>query len=335
MSLYCGTVGQKILAYAINSPRFTGAVKTAARIATLGIWNPSGITTETFRLGTQARIGERIEIKTDGFYRGQEWLAGNSYISHLYLANGISGYTVSAEDTPEYLSRFTFALKETAFDHKLRNLASATLSNSFLALSFAPMILFMKTHLGKRISLPPFAESLLGHDYSNHTMRFLTVLTLGMLFQKYLYPRIIQEFETRFPDTQEENGINEKIIMKLLSIRHVDVALAAIGCTIGPAVEEAFYRGLLFNHAFGASALALLGTSVMFSWTHGKRSLALCLSFAVNALAYGAAYSLSDFALIIPIVMHTQNNLGSFKDCLAGSPASEPKITQNPQILVE
>jgi hypothetical protein len=109
MALYAGQLRRRLINYTATSPRLERAVDRfgkAAHLATLGLYTP-GLTRESYRLFQRTVPGERIEVKTDGFYRGEVKIAGNRYISRRIAEFGArAGFTRATDDTPELMAKY-------------------------------------------------------------------------------------------------------------------------------------------------------------------------------------------------------------------------------------
>ena len=103
MSLYLGKIGRRILNYTVTHPRLNRAVDVfgnAAHKVTFGRYTP-GLSRESFLLYQRTSSGDKIKVKEDGFYRDEEKIAGNKYVSLAFLNAGIKQVDLNDNDSPE------------------------------------------------------------------------------------------------------------------------------------------------------------------------------------------------------------------------------------------
>jgi hypothetical protein len=102
-------IRSSIVNYTIAHPRLNRAIDSFGKVAckaTLGGYTP-GLTRETFLLYQRTSPGDKIDVKADGFYRGNEKIAGNGAISKRVRDNGLpTSFLRASEDTPEIMAKY-------------------------------------------------------------------------------------------------------------------------------------------------------------------------------------------------------------------------------------
>ena len=109
MSLFLGEVGRRIVNYSIATPRINRAVDIFGKsmhIISSGAYTP-GLTRESFLLHQRTSVGDSIQVREDGFYRGETKIAGNEFISRRIINSDKPVNFVRTEaDTPEKISKY-------------------------------------------------------------------------------------------------------------------------------------------------------------------------------------------------------------------------------------
>lgn len=94
---------------------------------------------------------------------------------------------------------------------------------------------------------------------------------------------------------------------------HISLELLALAATLGPVVEESFFRGCLLPliaRTSGSPAAVIL-TAIVFAFFHQPPTLLHCACFAVSGILYGWVRVASG-SIIAAALMHSVYNLTLF-----------------------
>lgn len=305
MSLLLGKAGRVVLRFAAHNQwvsQKTFAVMRFMHNNVSGRITP-GLTTQSYLLWEKCRHTDKIAIKQDGFYNGEDYICGNAYLSQALLRNGstLLDLNIDKSDfTPEYIS---------ASLSKQIGIKNIELISGYL--DWFSIVSFSCYVLGLPMSILLFTSKATASNFlfGEGPIKTSIVLTAGLLAQQLLISRSMPYLWHRFYSNQKDPG-SQKLAKELASIDSFGTTTAYLWHKAIVSVKEEFFFRVIFLSSFIENpdkprALSVLFcSSLLFSVGHENKDLGAFYYRSLKGLLLGAGYYFSGGAFIVPVTLH-------------------------------